>query len=82
MIFIERDTALSVAEIDDKLAMLKRISVGGILIVILATINNSFSWMSSLVSVIITVGYNVIYNKVVCQKIIKMGFKKEEKNNV
>ena len=61
---------------------LKRISVGGILIVILATINNSFSWMSSLVSVIITVGYNVIYNKVVCHKIIKMGFKKEEKNNV
>lgn len=60
---------------------LKRIVVGFVLILIIAVINNNFSWMRSCISVIIAVGYNAIYNRHFLGKIIKKMLRKE-KNNV
>lgn len=58
---------------------LRKIFAGVAVITILAVINNYFSWMRSFASIIIAVGYNVIYNRAICQKVLRMSLKK---NNV
>lgn len=49
---------------------IKKVVVGLLLIIILVIINNEFSWMSSLFSVLITVAYNLIYNRYILFNLI------------
>lgn len=55
---------------------IKNIFVGMMAIIILATLNNCFSWESTFTSVLITLGYNLIYNKNNCKKFIRIILKK------
>lgn len=54
----------------------KNIIVGMMVIIILAALNNCFSWMNSLISVLITLGYNLFYNRSSCQRFIRIILKK------
>lgn len=55
---------------------IKNIFVGMMAIIILATFNNCFSWKSTFISVLIALGYNLIYNRNNCQRFIRIILKK------